>query len=757
MKTDKTLKKPRAPASRMFSAPCPPVEKAPTAKALTSAERPLKDYSAEVSEHAELRMGVPLPMGAHEDCGGVNFAFFSRHATRVRLEFFDHPQDAKAVRSIDLDPGRNRSGDVWHCWVAGIHSGQLYAYRVDGPYQPRDGHRFNFHNLLLDPFATAITNLPAWEFGPARGYDPSVPEGDPVCSKVDDAGAMPKCVFSQEHFHWHEDRPPRHPWSKTVIYEAHVRGFTIHPSSGVEHPGTYRGLMEKIPYFKELGMTAVELMPVQEFNEHQVPGINPQTGQPLGNYWGYDPVAFFAPKASYSSSGGSGQQKLEFKEMVQAFHRADIEVFLDVVFNHTAEGNEHGHTLCFRGIDNSIFYMLADDKRFYRDFTGTGNTFNANHPVVRDHILNALRYWVVEMHIDGFRFDLAAVLGRGRSGQMLANPPLLGRIAEDPILRDVKIIAEAWDAAGAYEVGSFSERRWADWNGRYRDDVRRFWRGDDGVLGSFVSRICGSADVYTPSGKGPESSINFITYHDGFTMNDLVSYGSKHNEANGENNHDGTNDNSSDIFGAEGESTDATIEALRKTQIKNFMLTLLISRGVPMLLGGDEFRRTQGGDNSAYCQDNEISWVDWTRLQQHQEIHRLAQGMMAFRRAHPILCKEQFYTDAEILWFNPQQGSPNWTDPKGKELGCLILEHGQDRLYLMFNAGSEETDFGLPPLPPGCRWHLGVDTSRSAPQDLSPAGEETLLDDSRTYHVKARSSAILLARKQESFLGRDSV
>jgi glycogen operon protein len=685
-------------------------------------------------------------MGAHQDGGGVNFAFFSRHASRVRLELFDHPEDAAAARVIDLDPARNRTGDVWHVWVEGIGPGQLYAYRVDGPYQPNDGHRFNFNKLLLDPFATAISRLPTWEFGPARGYDPSVPNGDSVCSKVDDAGAMPKCVFTQEHFQWHEDCPPRHPWSKTVIYETHVRGFTIHPGSGVEHPGTYRGLMEKIPYFKELGVTAVELMPVQEFNEHEVPGINPQTGQPLGNYWGYDPVAFFAPKASYSSSGGVGQQKLEFKEMVQALHGAGIEVFLDVVFNHTAEGNEQGPTLCFRGIDNSIFYMLADDKCSYRDYTGTGNTINANHPVVRDHILTALRYWVVEMHVDGFRFDLAAVLGRGRSGNLLHNPPLLERIAEDPILRDVKIIAEAWDAAGAYEVGSFSERRWAEWNGRYRDDVRRFWRGDDGMLGLFASRICGSADIYTGSGKGPESSINFVTCHDGFTLNDLVSYRDKHNQANGENNHDGTDYNFSENYGAEGETTDAGIETLRKRQIKNFLLTLLISRGVPMLLGGDEFRRTQGGNNNAYCQDNETSWVDWTNLKQHREIYRFACGMIAFRRAHPILSKEQFYTDAGIHWFGPQGGLPDWADPKEKQFACLIHEEEQSILCLMCNAGADAVDFGLPPVPPGTRWYLAIDTSREPPQDLFAAGEEPLWKDPHTYHLRPRSSAILLAR-----------
>ena len=421
-----------------------------------------------------------------------------------------------------------------------------------------------------------------------------------------------------------------------------------------------------------------------------------EPGQPLKNYWGYDPVAFFAPKASYSSSGGLGQQKLEFKEMVRAFHQAGIEVILDVVFNHTAEGNELGPTLCFRGLDNAIFYTLAGDKRYYKDYTGTGNTVNANHPVVRDHILAALRYWMVEMHVDGFRFDLASVLDRDGSGKLLANAPLLERIAEDPILREVKIIAEAWDAAGAYQVGSFSERRWAEWNGRYRDDVRRFWRGDDGMLGLFASRICGSADIYTNSGKGPEGSINFVTCHDGFTLNDLVSYRYKHNEANGENNHDGTDANFSENYGAEGETTDAGINALRKGQIKNFLLTLFISRGVPMLLGGDEFRRTQGGNNNAYCQDNETSWHDWSCLEQHAEVFRFTRGMIAFRRAHPILSKEQFYSDAEIHWFGPHGGSPNWSDPNSKQFACLIHEDERNSLYLMFNAWTEAVDFGLP-------------------------------------------------------------
>ncbi len=483
-----------------------------------------------------------------------------------------------------------------------------------------------------------------------------------------------------------------------------------------------------------------------EFNDAQVVPHNPPPGQPLRNYWGYDPVGFFAAKASYSSAGGLGQQRLEFKEMVRALHQAGIEVILDVVFNHTAEGNELGPTLSFRGLDNPIFYMLADDPRYYKDFTGTGNTVNANHPVVRHLILDALRYWVVEMHVDGFRFDLASVLGRDREGNLLRNAPLLESIAEDPILRDVKIIAEAWDAAGAYEVGSFSEQRWAEWNGRYRDDVRRFWRGDDGMLGLFASRICGSADIYTPSGKGPEASINFITCHDGFTLNDLVSYNDKHNEANGEDNRDGTNANYSKNYGAEGETTDADIQAVRTRQIKNFLLTLLISRGVPMLLGGDEFRRTQAGNNNAYCQDNATSWYDWSLLEQHREIFRFTQGLLAFRLAHPVLSEEEFYADADIQWFGPQGGPPAWGDPQARQFGCLIREDEANSLCLLFNAAAEAVDFTLPPLPSGTDWWVAVDTAHAAPQDLFAPGEEPQWDTAQAYPLSPRSSAILMAR-----------
>ena len=746
MKKPKRLKRKAPSTGRTRSVSGQDAEQSHAAKSLTTPEHPLDAYVAEVSEGTDVRVGLPLPLGTYPRGEGVNFALFSRHASRVRVEFFDQSGDATAARVIDLDPERHRTGDVWHVWVEGIRSGQLYAYRVDGPYHPTDGHRFNVNRLLLDPFATAITQSTHWDFGPARGYDPAAPEADVVCATVDNAGAMPKCVFMHEDFHWQDDRPLRHPWSNTVIYETHVRGLTMHPSSGVAHPGTYRGLVEKIPYLTDLRVTAVELMPIFEFNEYQLTGLNPLTGQPLRNYWGYDPVAFCAPKGSYSSAGGGGQQTLEFNDMVRALHEAGIEVFLDVVFNHTAEGNELGPTLCFRGIDNAIFYMLKGEKRYYKDYTGTGNTINANHPVVRDHILTALRYWVVEMHVDGFRFDLASVLGRDGTGKLLADAPLLERIAEDLILRDVKIIAETWDAAGAYEVGRFSERRWAEWNGRYRDDVRRFWRGDDGMLGAFASRICGSADLYAKSGKGPESSINFITCHDGFTLNDLVSYRQKHNEANGAHNHDGTNENLSENYGVEGETTDGQIESLRKRQIKNFLLTLFISRGVPMLLGGDECRRTQRGNNNPYCQDNETSWYDWSALEQHKELYRFTRGMIAFRRAHPILSQELFYTDAEIHWFSPHGDTPYWTDPNAKQMACLIYEGTQNALYLMFNASTEAAAFYLPPMPTGARWHCAVATGHEAPQDLFGAGDEPPLDHSQAYHLSARASAILVAR-----------
>ncbi|MDB6014981.1 MAG: glycogen debranching enzyme [Gammaproteobacteria bacterium] len=677
---------------------------------VVSSERNFNEYLSEVTETAGVQRGTPLPLGVYAYDGGVNFALFSRHATRVRLELFTSASDSTPGRIIDLDPVRNRTGDVWHAWIKGIATGQLYDYRVDVPYEPGKGNRFNLRKLLLDPCATALARAPSWDFAAARSDESA--DSDARTSNIDDAKAMPKCVVTGERFDWHDDRPPRHPWSKTVIYETHVRGFTRDVSSGVRCPGTYRGLTEKIPYLKELGVTAVELLPVQEFNPNTLSRRDLQSGRPLRNYWGYDPVAFFAVSGAYSSAAEAGQQTLEFKEMVRRLHAAGIEVIIDIVLDHTAEADEHGATLCW--------------------------------PAVRDLILSALRYWVTDMHVDGFRFDLTCLLGRDATGKVLHNLPLLEQIAEDPILRDAKLVAAAWDVAGAYQVGGFSERRWAEWNGCYRDDVRRFWRGDDGMLCAFASRICGSADLYAKSGKGPECSINFVTCHDGFTLNDLVSFQSKHNVANGEDNRDGANENFSANYGVEGSSDDPRVESVRQRQIKNFLLTLFISRGVPMLLGGDEFRRTQLGNNNAYCQDNETSWYDWSRLRRYPDIHRFVRRVAALRRAYPVLARERFYTPAEISWFAATLKTPDWSDPRAKALGCLIRGAGRDALYLMFNAHDKPVSFTIPAAPDRGRWQLAIDTSQELPT-MSDSISGSCVDRTRPYVLEPHSSAVLIA------------
>jgi glycogen operon protein len=700
----------------------------------------------QLCEVQAVRSGVPLPLGAHPRGDGVNFAIFSRHATGVRLDLFAQAEDAMPTRTIILDAARNKTGDIWHVWLAGIRPGQLYGFRIAGPYAPHEGHRFNPNKLVVDPYATAIVSLPGRDFDLALGYDPSSAQKDLSFSDIDDAAAAPKCIVTHEDFDWQGDQPLRHAWASTVIYELHVRGYTIDPSAGVRFPGTYRGLIEKIAHLKDLGITAVELMPVQEFNEHTVSRVDPTTGRRLKNFWGYDPLGFFAPKASYASVRQDGAQVLEFKETVRAFHREGLEVILDTVFNHTCEGSELGPTVWFRGIDNAIYYWLNDDKRFYRDFTGTGQTVNAAHPVVRDLILDALRYWVMEMHVDGFRFDLASVLGRDVHGRVLTDAPLLERIAEDPILRDAKLIAEAWDVAGAYQVGAFSERRWAEWNGRFRDDVRRFWRGDTGMVGAFASRVCGSADLYARAGKGPECSINFVTCHDGFTLNDLVSYERKHNEANGEDNRDGADDNHSANYGVEGETDVAAVEAVRQRQVKNFLLTLAVSRGVPMLLGGDEFRRTQRGNNNAYCQDNETSWLDWALRQRHDEIVRFARAVLALRRAHPVLSREAFYAPEDIQWFDPRGHGPDWSDSRLRSLACLLRPRDGAALYLVFNADPAPMTFALPPSPRPGPWRVAIDTGQPSPGDCHAPGEEGALASPTRLVVGARASAILVAR-----------
>jgi isoamylase len=703
---------------------------------------------------SDIEPGTPLPIGGpHQQGNGICFVLFSRHATGVRLEFYQHPDDSSPTRIIRFDPVRHKTGDIWHLWVRGIAVGQLYGYRIEGPYQPQEGHRFNPHKLLLDPYTRAIAGVENWDFSAARGYDSTSRLTDLSISTADNAGTTPKSIVTRDDFDWELDTPPKHSASDTVIYETHVRGFTIHTSSGAAHPGTFAGLIEKIPYLQDLGVTAIELMPVLEFNENESQRINPVTGEKLKNYWGYNPVAFLAPKQSYSFDGSHWRQAVEFREMVKAFHRAGIEVILDIVLNHTAESDELGPTICLRGIENSIFYMLQENCRYYRDFSGVGNTLNANHPVVRELVTSVLRYWVMHMHVDGFRFDLASVLGRDEHGIVLRDAPLLEDVAEDPILRDVKIIAEAWDAGGAYQVGNFSTKRWTEWNGRFRDDVRRFWIGDEGMSGEFASRICGSSDLYQKSGKGPASSLNFVTCHDGFTLNDLVSYKHKDNFENGELNRDGTDANYSDNCGVEGPSEDPAVDGVRIRLIKNFLLTLFVSRGVPMLSGGDEFRRTQRGNNNAYCQDNEVSWFDWSLLEKHKEIHRFTRAMIAFRRAHPVLRKEKFYTDEDIKWFAPDGATPHWADPWQKSFACLILGQTEPDLFLLFNAGAIPVDFYLPALPTGNNWRLAVDTSRADPDDLFEPGKEPPVQGQNGFRLEPRSSAILLTDNSEALHG----
>ena len=687
--------------------------------------------------------GHPLPLGVHLRGNGAQFNLFSRNATGVTLLLFEQACDKSPSLSIELDPARFRTGDIWHVWVEGITAGHCYAYRVTGPYRPRQGHRFNRHKLLLDPQTKAITRRPAWDFNRTKGCEASSLMADLSFSTDDDADAVPRSVIVSDNFDWQDDAPLRRPWSETIIYETHVRGLTIHPSSRVAHPGTFRGVVDKIPYFKELGVTAVELLPVQEFNEDELDTSNPVTGQPLKNYWGYSTIAFFAPKARYASDTQAGAQVAEFKEMVRELHKAGIEVILDIVFNHTAEGNECGPTLSFRGLDNSIYYLLEQNKRFYKNYSGCGNTVNCNHPVVRQFIGDCLRYWVLEMHVDGFRFDLASIMGRDQDGQIMKNPPLLEEISEDPILRHTKLIAEAWDAAGAYQVGSFPGQLWSEWNGQYRDDVRRFWRGDSGMTGFFASRICGSADIYQHSGKEPLHGINFVTCHDGMTLQDLVSYNQKHNEVNGQDDRDGTNDDYSYNHGVEGPSDDPRIESIRLRQTKNMIATLFVSRGVPLFLGGDEFCRSQQGNNNAFCQDNEISWYNWELLRKNHEIFRFTREMIDFRMRHAPLREVTFYTERDIVWFGPDGGPPDWSH-NSKSFACMI--YGTQDLYMMFNADAVDKEFAVPHPRRGRNWYAAVDTAQRSPQDIRPPGHESLLKPRNRFLLSARSMVILVGR-----------
>lgn len=590
--------------------------------------------------------GRPLPLGASLAPDGANFALLCRHGRRVTLVILPEGDGGAPLAEYPLDARKNRTGDHWHVRVHDLPDTFRYGWRVDGPPGPRT--RFDPSRLLIDPAASVLSHGEAW-----AGTCETDPQRTSRRSLFHRAG----------RYDWGDDAPPLVEHEDSVVYEVHVRGFTCDPSSGVAHPGTYRGLIEKIPYLKWLGVTAVELMPVFEWDECDCPFFNPETGEKLTNFWGYNPIAFAAPKAAFAASAKEHGQTHEFRDMVKAMHAAGIEVILDVVFNHTGEGDDRGRTFSFRGLDNELYYLLDDHGR-YLNYSGCGNTVNCNHPVVRDLIMTCLRYWVGDMHVDGFRFDLASILGRDRRGNVMVEPPVIESITEDGVLADAKLIAEPWDAAGLYQVGRFPfGRRWSEWNGQYRDDVRKFWKGDMGMTSALANRICGSSDLYQWSGRLPRHSVNFVTCHDGFTLYDLVSYNHKHNEANGEQNRDGSDANYSWNCGVEGETRDPAVLALRHRQARNFMATLMFSQGVPMILAGDEMLRTQKGNNNAWCQDNAISWVNWGLTEENKDFLRFVRELIWLRRRHPALRRRRFFVGEFRRGGAPAPSAPVLTDP----------------------------------------------------------------------------------------------
>lgn len=680
--------------------------------------------------HPPLQFSLGLPYGAVLQDTGVQFVVVSKSATAMRVLLYDHVDDREPTDVIHLNPELDRWGDVWSVFVPGVGAGQLYHFQADGPFDPARGQRFNGKARLIDPYARAL----AGKFLPS----------------TDGIIRPPKCVVVDDTFDWQGDRHLKRNLSESVIYEMHAKGFTASKSSGVKNPGTYLGIIEKIPYLKSLGVTAVELMPVHDFPTEGWMGET----LPRVNYWGYDPMAFFAPHRGYAASKEPGAQCREFKEMVLELHRNGIEVILDVVFNHTCEGNEHGPTLSFKGLENNVYYMLAGNGEHYKNYSGCGNTVNGNHPIVRELIFHCLRYWVHNYHVDGFRFDLASILSRNRNGDLVPNPPLVETIAEDPLLADTKIIAEAWDAAGAYQVGSFANRRWAEWNGRYRDDVRRFWRGDPSTLGALATRLAGSSDLYASSGRRPYHSINFVTSHDGFTISDLVSYSYKHNEENGEDNRDGDNQNYCENFGVEGPTRRKDVNMWRNRQVRNFLATLLLSQGVPMIVQGDECRRTQRGNNNAYCQDGPISWFDWSLVQKNADLLRFSTALIQFRKQQPTVRRASFvsgllgddHTLPDVSWYNAD-GLPHDWNPFDHSLisvwGATPSLPGTKypaRHVMMFvHAGSLPREFKLPQLARREPWRLFLNTAAESPFDVFPDLDGPSPPDGGKLVVPARS------------------
>jgi isoamylase len=675
--------------------------------------------------------GSSTPLGASLQRGGVNFSVFSKNATLIELLLFDSDTAAEPARIIPLDANSHRTYHYWHAFVPGLAVGQVYGYRAHGPFTPERGMRFDGEKLLLDPYGLAVAVPDNYDRNAAARPGPNT------------AVAMKSVVADPTAYDWEGDVPLKRPYSQTVIYEMHVGGFTKHPSSGVApgKQGTYAGLIEKIPYLKDLGITAVELLPVFQFDSQDAPAGRV-------NYWGYQPVSFFAPHHAYSSRNSPLAVLDEFRDMVKALHRAGIEVILDVVFNHTTEGGTSGPTLCYRGLANDFYYILQPDKSRYADYTGCGNTLNANKTIVRRLIQDSLRYWVTHMHVDGFRFDLASILSRDEAGHPIPNPPILWDIESDPMLAGTKLIAEAWDASGLYQVGSFVGDTWQEWNGRFRDDVRKFLKGDNGSVSGVATRLLGSLDLYGHEEREAEQSINFVTCHDGFTLNDLVSYNHKHNEANGENNRDGSDDNLSWNCGVEGPTDDPAVEALRNRQVKNFFALELLAVGTPMLLMGDEVRRSQRGNNNAYCQDNDIGWFDWSLLQRHADIHRFVKLLNTFRQRRDVaaettaLTLKQLHRLMRIEWHGVALHRPDWGQESHSLAFTLQSLRWRFLLHGMFNAFWEPLTFELPPLPAGKSWRRCMDTALDPPDEIR-LWEEAPPITSTTYVVQPRSVALM--------------
>lgn len=705
--------------------------------------------------------GTPLPLGASVAEGGVNFSVFSRNATKVFLEFYSASEDSEPYAQVEFSPSENRTGDIWHAFVPGIKPGSLYLFRVDGPFEPSKGHRFNVHQRLFDPYAKTITPVSVF-YNLPPDYSAPLDKNDVEHGKNQRAKVFPKCVvIDNENFDWQGDRPINRPLSESVIYEVHLKGFTAGKNAGVSCPGTYAGFIEKIPYLKDLGITAVELLPIFEFDEFENSNVNPRTGERMKNYWGYSTINFFSPKASFAADKTPGGCVNEFKTLVRELHKAGIEVILDVVFNHTAEGNEHGVALNFRGFENSVYYTLVGShKEYYMNFSGCGNTMNCNHPIVRNFIIDSLRYWVLNYHVDGFRFDLASILCRGQEGDLLKFPPLTNAIAEDPVLGKTKIIAEPWDAGGAYQLGGFpGGRRWAEWNDRFRDDIRRFWRGDEYVSTNAATRISGSSDLFTISGRAPYHSINYVCCHDGFTMNDLVSYNGKHNDENGEGNRDGSDSNWSYNHGYEGPTLNPVIEKMRNRQMRNYMLTLLISQGTPMILGGDEFRRGQQGNNNAYCQDNDISWFDWENCSLNSALVSFTRKAIRLRKNHPVFRRTEFFKGSmagkkpDIQWYAADGSNPDWSKISRflafRLLGTFNSGAGKisdNDFFIAANTDRQDIMLRIPAITDSRKWYRIADTSiEDETSLLSVENAETLISQDR-YVLPASSMLILVAK-----------